>query len=157
MQPDMYDIARFFSKVDVRPSTADCWTWKSAIASGYGRFSLADQSLAAHRFSYTLFHGPIPDGLHVRHRCDNPLCVNPWHLETGTNYDNVRDRVIRNRSSRGETNGRAKLTEEQVLEIFHDKHSTLLDLGRKYGIDPTAARNIKIGRSWSHVTGKKLR
>lgn len=155
-KPDMYDIARFFSKVRVEAGSTDCWPYAGTIGdNGYGRFSLNGVHIAAHRFSYTLFHGPIAEGLVVRHRCDNPICVNPWHLETGTSQDNVRDRVIRDRSSRGERNGRTKLTAEQVLDIFHDRFSSQMDLGKRYGVDASTIRNIRIGRCWSHVTGKK--
>lgn len=71
----------------------------------------------AHRLSWELCHGPIGEGMVIRHKCDNPPCCNPDHLEIGTHADNARDMVTRNRSKRGESNGRAKLTDEQVREI----------------------------------------
>ena len=156
-QPDKYDIARFFSKVNVRPSMEDCWEWIGATgrgAMGYGSFSVDQHNLSAHRFSYEYFHGRIPEGLVIRHRCDNPTCVNPWHLETGTHYDNVLDRVIRNRTSRGTANGRAKLTEDQVLDIYHDPRPAT-HVAKDYGIDHTSVHNIRNGKNWAHVTGAK--
>lgn len=156
-EPDKYDIARFFSKVNVRPSMEDCWEWVSTLGRGhmgYGSFSVGPRYFSAHRFSYEYFHGRIPEGLVVRHRCDNPLCVNPWHLETGTHHDNVLDRVIRGRTSKGTANGRAKLTEEQVLDIFYDDRLPR-KIAEHYGVDHTTVRNIKTGKNWTHLTGAK--
>ena len=154
---DMYDIARFFSKVTVQNSRTDCWLWKGEMSiseMGYGLFSRGGVRTGAHRISYELFHGPIPDGLVVRHRCDNPLCVNPWHLETGTRQDNIRDMVIRNRTCPGERNGMAKLTAEDALAIARDPRSNAA-IGRSYGVDRTTVRNIKRGENWSAITGIK--
>jgi hypothetical protein len=80
--------------------------------------------------------------------------VNPWHLETGTHKDNMLDRVIRNRSSRGSKNGNAKLTEDQVLDIFHDDRLPT-QISEDYGIDHTTVRNIKSGKNWTHLTGAR--
>lgn len=156
-EPDKYDIARFFSKVNVRPSMEDCWEWTGTAGRGhigYGSFSVGSVSFSAHRFSYEYFHGRIPEGLVIRHRCDNPGCVNPWHLETGTHQDNVLDRIIRGRSSKGSANGRAKLTEDQVLDIFYDERLPG-KIARDYGIDHTTVRNIKSGKNWGHLTKAK--
>ena len=154
--PDMYDIARFFAKVTVTPSLEDCWPWCGYIFpdTGYGRFSVGRSFIFSHRFCYTVFHGPIAANLVVRHKCDNRRCVNPTHLETGTSQDNVRDRVIRGRSAVGSKNGRAKLTEEQVLEIIRSDESHAA-LARRYSIDPNVIAKIRRGRIWRHVTGLK--
>jgi hypothetical protein len=80
--------------------------------------------------------------------------VNPWHLETGTHQDNMLDRVIRNRSSRGSKNGSAKLTEDQVLDIFYDDRLPV-KIAEDYGIDHTTVRNIKNGKNWTHLTGAR--
>jgi hypothetical protein len=85
------------------PPIMGCWEWSGpqrATRSGYGVISL-HPSVLAHRFAYELFHGPIPDGLLVRHRCDNPPCVHPDHLLVGTNADNVRDMWERGRARPG--------------------------------------------------------
>lgn len=156
-EPDKYDIARFFSKVNVRPSMEDCWEWVSASVHGemgYGSFSIGLSRVSAHRFSYEYFHGRIPEGLVIRHRCDNPACVNPWHLETGTHYDNVLDRVLRGRGTKGTKNGRAKLTEDQVLDIFRDDRLPG-QISEEYGVDHTTIRNIKNGKNWAHLTGAR--
>lgn len=84
---------------------------------GYGRIMVARVKYMAHRLSYSLNNGPIPDGYVVRHKCDNPSCINPEHLEVGTQADNIADKVSRGRQARGSGAGRAILTEESVREI----------------------------------------
>lgn len=72
-----------------------CWTWTGpTIKKGYGRWG----RVLAHRFSWSLANGPIPDGKWVLHHCDNPPCVNPAHLYIGTVVENVRDMVARGRN-----------------------------------------------------------
>jgi hypothetical protein len=87
---------RFWSKVR---KTEGCWEWTAGTyRKGYGKFSVARSTNAqAHRVSWQMGSGPIPDGLFVCHHCDNPSCVRPDHLFLGTNRDNVRDCVQKGR------------------------------------------------------------
>lgn len=105
-----------------------CWEWKgSRNAKGYGQLAVGRHSgsdpkrtipMIASRAAYLAWVGAIPDGLVVRHRCDNPPCINPEHLELGTLADNSRDMVVRRRVANGERKARqVKLTDEQVTEI----------------------------------------
>jgi len=91
------DIARFWSKVD-RRGPDECWEWSgSKNPDGYGLFSLRGRGYRSHRVSWSIAHGGVPCGMHVCHHCDNPACVNTSHLFIGTNYDNMRDKVLKGR------------------------------------------------------------
>lgn len=146
-------IAKFWQRVRKGPY---CWEWMGARTSyGYGAFytqSLGHPLSLAHRFSYEIHKGSTADGV-VRHRCDNPRCVNPAHLELGTQADNVRDSVERGRNARGEVNGHAKLTEPQVREIkaalaTGAKH---LDLAKRFTVTRSLITLIANRQRWAHV------
>jgi len=93
---------RFEQKYITEPNTG-CWIWIAALNNrGYGiigRGARQDGPEPAHRISWELAYGPIPEGLHVLHKCDNPPCVNPHHLFLGTHGDNMRDSVIKGRAN----------------------------------------------------------
>lgn len=111
---------RFWKNVD---KSGDCWVWTGLVGpKGYGQLNVlvADvgwRTTRAHRLSYELAYGPIPPGLMIRHKCDNPPCVNPAHLETGTHEDNTRDMVERGRAASGENHPHARFTEKDVAAI----------------------------------------
>jgi len=141
---------RFWSRVE---KTDSCWLWTGRVKSAkkpYGGFDIEGRKVRAHRFSYELHFGPIPDGLCVCHTCDNPRCVNPDHLWLGTHQDNLADMVAKGRQARGSGNGKAKLTEADVLAI---RASSLgqRKLGRIYGVTPQAISHIVHRKRWKHV------
>ena len=91
--------ARFWEKVD---KTDDCWVWISSKISskpnrGYGRIWVNGKPELAHRISWEIANGPIPKGMQVLHRCDNPSCVRPDHLFLGTQRDNMQDSIEKGR------------------------------------------------------------
>jgi len=97
---------RFWAKVD---QSGECWTWTASQTGGYGLIGTPKGNDRAHRVSWVMANGPIPDGLHVLHTCDNPLCVRPDHLFLGTNEDNIMDRIKKGRKGgrpRGTGGGR---------------------------------------------------
>lgn len=104
-----------------------------------------------HRYIYRKFYGEIPEGLVVRHKCDNSKCCNPLHLELGTREDNNHDRVQRNRSAKGEHHGRAKLTEQKVLEIYNNDKLSVTALARKYNVPHSHIYKIKRKMIWKHL------
>ena len=95
---DMQQWNAFWSKVD---RSGECWIWTGdKMPRGYGRVRRRDRTyVGAHRVAWEIVKGPIPAGLHVCHRCDNPPCVRPDHLFVGTASDNARDRDAKGRNS----------------------------------------------------------
>jgi hypothetical protein len=88
---------RFWSKV-MRGADGECWEWQGGRDHGYGSIGRGKGSVRANRLSWELHNGPIPDGKHVLHTCDNRSCCNPAHLYIGTDVENARDRVERGRA-----------------------------------------------------------
>lgn len=129
-------IERFSAKYQIDENTK-CWNWTgSKFSDGYGSFRYQKEVISAHRASYLLHVGDIPDGLCVCHHCDNPACVNPEHLFLGTHKDNMNDRDQKGRCSSGEKSGVAKLTDAQVLEI-RASTGTTRTIGKQYGVNNT--------------------
>lgn len=143
------DNARFDSHID---KSGDCWLWTSGVSSnGYGGFSVRSKSISAHVFAYRRAHGPVPDGLQVRHSCHNRLCVNPAHLSVGTAADNAQDKVDADRHCYGERNGEAKLAEAEVQAILADDRTQCV-IAEQYSVAQATVSNIKCGTTWKHVT-----
>ena len=115
---------------------------------GQGRAGL--RSIPAHRAAWEVTNGPIPVGLHVLHKCDNPSCVNPKHLELGTAADNMRDKVTRGRQLRGGQIHNTKLTVEKVRAILKDPRSNSA-IGRAYSVSSATIGEIKRREIWKHI------
>lgn len=135
---------RFWQRVDQSAGPDGCWVWTGArLAAGYGRSPLGRRGKGplAHRRSWELANGPIPQGMHVLHHCDNPPCVNPAHLFLGTDADNVRDAQAKGRLSplphpSGDEHYHTKISDADVLALVVERASgvTVKDLAEKYGI-----------------------
>lgn len=120
---------------------------------GYPLLKRNGKMIRMSRYIYEECFGPIKEGNVIRHKCDNPECINPEHLEQGTPRENSLDMVRRNRSTKGERNPAAKLTEEQVREIRKLKSFGVQykEISAKYGISIKSAVNIVKRRVWKHV------
>ena len=142
---------RFFGKVDI---SGDCWQWLGYRApSGYGLFWTGKRDERAHRVSWQFHNGPIPDGLHVLHHCDNPPCVNPGHLWLGTDADNVRDKVKKNRHCYGSLHYKAKIDESDVLVIreLRSASTSVKALSWFFEISEQTIYQVSQRRTWRHI------
>lgn len=155
-------VERFWNRVNksgpVHPVCGQCWAWTGKPAkSGYGVVGIGKRHVYAHRFSWGLHFGEIPEGLCVLHRCDNRVCVNPDHLFLGTHTDNSNDKMKKGRQPAGEQLRHAILTAEKVKEIRerykpYDKQNGPQALADEFGVSYYTVIDIARGRNWKHVT-----
>lgn len=146
-------VARTFAEAftaNVAPDEHGCWCWVGRRQNKYGHLSFKSKAYRAHRFSYLVFKGPIPDGLYVCHSCDNPLCVNPEHLWLGTNADNRADSVAKRRHARGNTCGKSKLNEDQVctLVTLVQVGNTQREVAKLFGVTQANVSSIMTNKTW---------
>ena len=146
---------RFWSHVD---RTGDCWEWRGyRDRKGYGKVMRDGKNQFAHRYSWALANGPVPEGLVIRHSCDNPPCVNPVHLQIGTQRDNIADRQRRGRHRPGRFPGELhhshKLTDADVLaaRAAYRGGERISVLAKRYGIGHKTMYEAVTGRSWRHL------
>lgn len=154
MIPQRY-IDSFHQKYRVSPH--GCWEWvQGRFNGGYGKFNKRavkyGLSQYAHRTSWIIHFGPIPEDLQVCHRCDNPGCVNPQHLFLGTSQDNMQDASKKGRMNtwerlHGAQHGRAKLTLDQVRNIQGDDRPRK-EIAQEYGVSLSRISKIKQGSTW---------
>lgn len=131
-------LERLMMFTDTSAGPKGCWEWqRGRDQCGYGTLNVRGlNSNRTHRISYQLHFGPIPPGMEVLHKCDNPPCVNPAHLELGTHAENMRQMSERKRASRGVDNPRTKLTDEQVAEAraMRAAGHTSIGIARHFGV-----------------------
>jgi hypothetical protein len=164
---------RFWIKV-VRKESG-CWEWNAGCnlppALPYGRFKFHGKEDKSHRVSWKIIRGEIPKGMWVLHRCDNPMCVSPFHLFIGTPKDNAVDSSKKGRRSKagnpwvfGEMHSNSKLTYKQVKYIRNhcipnsiggDRRTTtgrgISDMAKRFGVSNPVIRSILNGRTWRHT------
>lgn len=132
-----------------------CMEWKGAVnkdgyaaCNAYGLF----RSQALHREVHRLCNGESPKV--VMHTCDNPKCINPKHLVSGTPATNLRDKLIKGRQAKGEKNGRAKLNTAKVLalrEMQKTQGATYKELSDYFGVSVSTVGRVLSGTNWGHV------
>lgn len=149
--------AKFWEKVDQSGGPDACWPWTlRRVPFGYGMTYYGDcKNTYSHRLAWEITNGPIPPGLYVLHRCDNPGCCNPRHLFLGTYADNAADRHAKGRSGnhKGQANGRANLTEDDVCAIRRGvtMGAKQVEMARQFGVPAVTVNHIIRRRTWAHV------
>ena len=158
---------RFWSRV---LKTNRCWLWTGLAVHDYGQLSSGGHNgkkLRAHRVSWAIHYGEIPDGMWVLHRCDTPLCVRPDHLFLGSAADNAADRDAKGRGAAGERNGMygrpafegenhpmARLTADQVREIrrlYGQGGITQTKLAQMFGVHQTTISDYVRRGTWRSI------
>jgi len=152
-------VQRFFEKIGYGMS--DCWFWFGGRdQTGYGRMRIKNYTNEnfAHRISWELHNGKIPNGMKVLHKCDVPNCVNPDHLFLGTQQDNMKDMVEKGhtirKAQKGVKNGCAKLNDEKILEIrklYKTGDWFQHELAKKFGVAQMTICRVVNQKLWSHV------
>jgi hypothetical protein len=147
-------IDRFWDKVIILGEN-DCWNWCAfKNKRGYGKYYLDGKKVYAHRYSYIMHHGDIPEGLCILHKCDNPSCVNPNHLFLGTHKDNTQDMISKGR--KGVKWALSTALIEELIWSYATGEYTFADLANKYSISRQTAHNYvnKIDKR-HHLGGRK--
>lgn len=150
---------RFWLYVDTSGGPDSCWPWKGGhYPNGYGKSSYMGTDIGAHRLSWIVHFGPIPNSVWVLHKCDNRWCNNPSHLFLGTPTDNQHDRNIKGRGNNpcGENAPNVKLSNSDIFEIRslrsdNLKYWTHRRLAAKFGVSNSNISNILNRHSWKHI------
>jgi hypothetical protein len=154
---------RFWENVD-KGNDDECWNWKGGISkAGYGEIGVYVEHIYAHRYSWMLHNGDIPSceghrhTMVIRHKCDNPLCVNPNHLEIGTQQDNLMDCVVRGRRPRGSKHwSGSRMTDEIFDKIIsmHNDGCPYTEISSATGFSTSAISHIVNGIHWKCMERK---
>lgn len=141
---------RFWAKVKKTPS---CWLWIGAKDSGgYGICTIGGRNYSTHKLSWEWKNNTsVPSGQVLLHSCDTPSCVNPAHLRPGSQKNNVDDRVSKDRSAKGEDNGRARLKKKDVEKIknLRDQGWTETSIAKLFDVGRSTISNILHNRTWN--------
>jgi len=136
-------------------SGSGCWEYqRCSKRDKYGLIEIEGRLHRAHRVSYSLFNGKIPDGMMVLHRCDNPPCINPKHLFVGNNSDNMADKISKGRQSKGEGRPLSKFKDKDVRQIRSlVEHFSLKYIAIIFDVNPSTISRIVAKKTWKHIGG----
>ncbi len=133
------------------PNERGCAEWTSSKdRDGYGQIQHQGKCVRVTRWLWEREHGPIPPGMQVCHTCDNPPCCTVAHFFLGTNLENTLDKIRKGRQTRGEQNGGAKLTDEQVLALLRDVRAHRV-VAADYRVAMSLIWAIRKRRRWAHI------
>lgn len=145
-------VERFWKFVKAG-ALSDCWEWTGALRNGYGVLNINYKVVYAHRFSYELHYGPLPEGQCVLHKCDNRKCCNPYHLFDGTKGDNNRDTYAKGRGNLSNHKGTRTLTADDVRQIRQQAAQGVRypALAAQYDVTISNISMIVARKRWGHV------
>jgi len=149
---------RIQDKYEINEDTG-CWEWTAAQNDpGYGRIRIEDTLRYAHRVSFRLYNGDLDDNEQVNHRCHNPRCINPDHLYSGTQQENIEDArergTLLESRARGPDHPRTVLTEDDVREIrrlYKKTDHTQRSLASQFDVSKGAIQDILERKTWDHI------
>ncbi len=149
----MSDAEYFYSRFTMDMRTW-CWNWNGSVdKNGYGQIHVKKKGFKAHRYSYIFHYGDIKGGMVIRHKCDNPRCVNPKHLILGTQQDNINDCMLRGRKAAGGNHYHSKLSDEEIellLKMWSEGYRAE-DISEKLPVSGSAISAIILGKSRSYL------
>lgn len=144
---------RFLQQVNQNGNDQGCWHWTGTLShNGYGRFTVNDKKVGAHRFAWQLYFGKIPKTKFILHTCSNRKCVNPGHLMLGTRADTMRHMKEKNRQAKGETHPQAKLNEAEVRVILRLTDELFpKEIAKMFNVSPKTISHILCGDTWKDI------
>ena len=143
---------RFNDRIEVNPDT-ECWEWQAGkTGDGYGILTIGNYPYYTHRLSYIMFVGELDEDEQVNHTCHNRKCVNPYHLYSGDQQDNIDDAVEIGTMTRGEEKGNSKLTKDDVAEIRRRaEDEQQKDLAEEFDVSKSHIHRIVHKKQWTHI------
>jgi len=143
---------RFEKFIYMEPNSG-CWLWMGGLfKNGYGQFKIGLKVKYAHRVSYEIYKGPIPEEMDVCHYCDIRSCANPDHVFLGTHKENIQDCSNKGRHNKpkGSQHHQAKLQDKDIIKIREDPRSQNV-ISKEFGVCQAQISNIKNHKDWKHL------